>query len=278
MTKNSNSILQVLVNNKPVQHFHKDNSWYIAGKPGTEYKIRINNPFSSRVEAVVSVDGIDVISGKTAGSECKGYIIQPFGSIDIEGFRISETAIRSFVFDTVDNSYAAKKAAAEGSTAPLNVGIIGCILYKEKPYTFSFSTDPIFGASFSNTVYNLGNYDIAKSAVFSKSSSPTRSVNLSHSVGEASSANCTVTTNCVGSSHQTKLNRNDVGTKMGDKKESKISYVEFIRDETTKYISALYYKTLENLVEEGIVSKNNTITAGKPNPFPNDINYFCPEY
>src|SRR5262245_60068175 len=39
---------------------------YVAGERGNRYNIRIQNPTGRRVEAVVSVDGLDVIDGRVA--------------------------------------------------------------------------------------------------------------------------------------------------------------------------------------------------------------------
>ena len=57
---------------------------------GDRYRVRITNPTARRVEAVVSVDGLDAIDGKTASFDDKrGYVIAPYGEVTIEGFRTS---------------------------------------------------------------------------------------------------------------------------------------------------------------------------------------------
>ncbi|MCC6556124.1 MAG: hypothetical protein IT372_24455 [Polyangiaceae bacterium] len=40
--------------------FHNDRR-YVLGNLGERYRIRISNPTASRVEAVVSVDGLDAL-------------------------------------------------------------------------------------------------------------------------------------------------------------------------------------------------------------------------
>src|SRR5689334_23287545 len=46
--------------------FQNGGRFYIEGLVGQRYTIRVSNPTARRVEAVVSVDGLDVIDGKTA--------------------------------------------------------------------------------------------------------------------------------------------------------------------------------------------------------------------
>ena len=41
---------------------------YVVGKPGNEYSIRVRNGSTGRVLAVMSVDGVNVITGDTASS------------------------------------------------------------------------------------------------------------------------------------------------------------------------------------------------------------------
>ena len=60
----------------------------MMGFMGDRYRIVIRNPTSRRVEAVISVDGLDAIDGKTASYEDKrGYVIAPYGelTIDVDG-------------------------------------------------------------------------------------------------------------------------------------------------------------------------------------------------
>jgi len=62
---------------------------YVVGKPGNEYAIRVRNGGSGRVLAVMSVDGVNVISGDTASPQQSGYVLTPYESADIAGWRKS---------------------------------------------------------------------------------------------------------------------------------------------------------------------------------------------
>ena len=54
-----------------------DGERFVAGEPGHEYEIRIRNREYSRVLAVTSVDGVNVITGRTAAPDQGGYVLDP---------------------------------------------------------------------------------------------------------------------------------------------------------------------------------------------------------
>ena len=101
--------------------------FYVHGQPGERYSIRVSNPTDRRVEAVVAVDGLDVIDGETASFRSKrGYIVPARGSVTIDGFRVSTEAVAAFRFSSVRNSYAGRKGKAR------HVGVVGVAFFDEK--------------------------------------------------------------------------------------------------------------------------------------------------
>jgi hypothetical protein len=100
---------------------------YITGIGGDRYTIFIRNHSPGRVEAVVSVDGLDVIDGKDASFTKRGYLLDPFGDLEIEGWRTSTTEVAAFRFGSVRDSYANRK---NGDTR--NVGVVGVALFHER--------------------------------------------------------------------------------------------------------------------------------------------------
>lgn len=100
---------------------------YVAGIKGRRYTIVVKNNSPGRVEAVVSVDGLDVIDGKGATFSKRGYLIDAFDDLEIDGFRTSTTEVAAFRFGSVGQSYAQKK---HGDTR--NVGVIGVALFHER--------------------------------------------------------------------------------------------------------------------------------------------------
>jgi hypothetical protein len=100
---------------------------FVLGEPGERYAVRIHNPTARRVEAVVSVDGRDAITGDSADFVThRGYVIQPFGSVTVEGFRTSLERVAAFRFTDPENSYSARLGT------PQNVGVIGVAFFTER--------------------------------------------------------------------------------------------------------------------------------------------------
>jgi hypothetical protein len=98
---------------------------YVVGEYGQRYVIQIQNQTGNRVEAVATVDGLDVIDGRTGSYQKNGYVVGPFATVQIDGFRRSSDTVASFRFGTVSESYAERKG--EGR----NVGVIGVALFDE---------------------------------------------------------------------------------------------------------------------------------------------------
>src|SRR3978361_1701644 len=49
--------------------------WYVAGRVGAEYELRIRNNTNDELLTVVSVDGVNVVTGDTASPDQGGYVI-----------------------------------------------------------------------------------------------------------------------------------------------------------------------------------------------------------
>ena len=105
----------------------KDGRRYIVGTPGHEYAVRIRNCTGARVLVVTSVDGVNVISGDTAAPSQSGYVLEPWGSVEIAGWRKSMERTAAFYFTDLGNSYAARTGR------PDNVGVVGVAVFQEKP-------------------------------------------------------------------------------------------------------------------------------------------------
>ncbi|MBV8758104.1 MAG: hypothetical protein JO257_12535 [Deltaproteobacteria bacterium] len=100
--------------------------FYVQGSAGERYTIRVTNPTARRVEAVVSVDGLDVVDGDPGDLRKRGYIVPAYGEVRIEGFRTSLDDVATFRFSSVDGSYAGQKGKAR------NVGVIAVAIFEEQ--------------------------------------------------------------------------------------------------------------------------------------------------
>ncbi len=98
----------------------------IVGEDGARYRIVVRNGTTARFEIVASVDGLDVIDGQPADPNRRGYIVDPHGTLVIDGFRTSDSAVAAFRFGAVADSYAAQ------TTGDRNVGVIGLAVFSER--------------------------------------------------------------------------------------------------------------------------------------------------
>ena len=106
-------------------YWHEGRAW-IAGKPGNEYQVTLRSRQAQDVLAVVSVDGVNVITGETAHPSQSGYVLSPRGGVDVLGWRKSLSQTAAFYFTTLPDSYAARTGRPE------DVGVIGVALFRRK--------------------------------------------------------------------------------------------------------------------------------------------------
>jgi len=99
---------------------------YVAGRPGARYAIRISNRSGARVLAVTAVDGINILTGKTAAWGQGGYVFEPWQTYELTGWRKSDSQVAAFEFTSLPDSYAARTGR------PLDVGVIGVAVFRER--------------------------------------------------------------------------------------------------------------------------------------------------
>lgn len=105
---------------------HRGEYW-VAGRPGARYAVSVRNAGGERVLGVMSVDGVNVVSGETASWEQTGYVFAPWQAFQINGWRKSDAEVAAFHFTASQASYAARTGRPE------NVGVIGVAVFREKP-------------------------------------------------------------------------------------------------------------------------------------------------
>ena len=99
---------------------------YVVGKPGNEYQVKVLNRGTEDLLAVVSVDGVNAITGETADASQSGYVLSPGSAIDVQGWRKSLSQTAAFYFTSLADSYAGRTGR------PDNVGVIGVALFRRK--------------------------------------------------------------------------------------------------------------------------------------------------
>lgn len=109
---------------------------WTAGEPGGRYAIELRNDSRERLLNVVSVDGINVITGETAAFDQAGYVLEPGQRYDVAGWRKSRKEIAAFEFTRLSRSYAARTGR------PDDVGVIGVAVFRERIYRADPSIAP----------------------------------------------------------------------------------------------------------------------------------------
>lgn len=107
--------------------FVADARTYAVGEANARYAIRIVNRSDFAFEVIASVDGLDVIAGRPASFERRGYVLLAHDTMTIEGFRTSDSSIAAFRFGKVSESYSAQMGHGER-----NVGVIGVAFFQER--------------------------------------------------------------------------------------------------------------------------------------------------
>jgi hypothetical protein len=117
---------------------HRGDLW-VAGTPGHRYSVRLANTTGERVLVVLSVDGVNAVTGQTADPSQAGYVLEPWQTTEISGWRKSVDDVAQFVFTDLGDSYATRTGR------PRNVGVIGVAAFREaRAYRYpSYSPPPI---------------------------------------------------------------------------------------------------------------------------------------
>ncbi len=208
--------------------YHSGGRYYVAGTPGREYSIRLRNRAYEELLAVVSVDGVNVVTGETAAVDQGGYVLQRRQRFDIKGWRKSLDQVAAFYFSRVDESYAAQTGR------PHDVGVIGVALFKRKPYPAELELRS----------------DAHKSG---RARAPSGA-----SPDPRSSADAREST--AGEPDDSAL-----GTGHGRRQTSVVRYAQFERaSETPNETIAIYYDSRANLIARGVIPGQRR----HPDPFP----------
>ncbi len=102
--------------------------YLVAGK-GRNYGIVVRNNSSERIGIVVAVDGRNVIDGKMSdlGWNERMYIIGPYGSVRIDGWRPDNSTVHQFYFTDPGDSYSVRTFSDSSA-----MGVIAVAAFREK--------------------------------------------------------------------------------------------------------------------------------------------------
>jgi hypothetical protein len=228
----------------------------VAGRPGARYAIQIRNRLGERVMAVTSVDGVNVVSGATAGWDQTGYVFGPGDRYQITGWRKSDAEVAAFTFTDSPNSY------AERTGRPANVGVIGVAVFRERPQ------QPVY------TPPTLGRSPPSAEAArdFESDSLPGGSMAKAQAGGGANSASMdkrmAPAAPSLSGSLRADAPAQKLGTGHGEREYSYVNHTEFVRMQAQpNEVIRIRYDSLDNLLAMGIVKRPRP-TAPATNPFP----------
>ncbi len=101
--------------------------FYLEAREGRRYSLRLANRSGQRVGVVLAVDGLNAISGNREEGRGRMYVLDPWQSTRIRGWRSSLQEVREFTFVDERASYAARSGKANGK-----LGWIELTVYRER--------------------------------------------------------------------------------------------------------------------------------------------------
>lgn len=120
--------IEVLVDGYPLENIYgRGRSRYVEAIKGAEYELRIRNPLGIRVAVALFVDGLNTIDARrTSAEKATKWVIEPYGTMVISGWQMSDSRARRFYFTTENDSYARKIGQ------PADFGNITAAFFREK--------------------------------------------------------------------------------------------------------------------------------------------------
>lgn len=232
-------------------YFHGE--YWIAGTPGARYAIEIRNRGAGRVLAVTSVDGVNVVTGETAGWDQNGYVFFPGQRYQITGWRKSDVEVAAFTFTGLPESYAALTGR------PANVGVIGVALFRERPPPAVSIQEPAASLQENESRREAPLSDVAVTA------------------GAGAAARAAAASPAPLSAESARKSQPDLGTGHGEREHSYVDHTEFTRmQDQPNEVIRIRYDSLERLVAMGIVRRSHLRPAGA-DPFPASATPYVPD-
>lgn len=113
--------------------------FYLEAREGGRYAVRIANRTHERLGVVLTVDGLNAISGGRDRGIGRMYVLSPWDSASIKGWRTSLEDVRRFTFVDERASYAARSGKANSK-----MGWIEVAVYRERPRPWVYNPGPVY--------------------------------------------------------------------------------------------------------------------------------------
>ncbi|MGH8616692.1 MAG: hypothetical protein ACREUW_03310 [Burkholderiales bacterium] len=224
---------------------------YVVGKPGNEYQIAVHNRQPAEILSVISVDGVNAVSGETANWSQTGYVSAANQSYAVAGWRKSMDRIATFFFTEHANSYAARTGR------PDNVGVIGVAVFRRKAEPPVAIVPPL------SRHQPSPHRQRADAAAQGMNEAETDSKAAADAVGAAGRA---AAPSMEQQRPEAKL-ESRLGTGHGRAETSLVTHTQFERElPTPNEVITIYYDTHRNLVAQGVIRERPSLAL--PAPFP----------
>jgi hypothetical protein len=267
----------------PLRTYARGGRYYVLGQRGERYVVRVSNPTPRRIEAVVTVDGLDVIDGEGGDARKRGYVIQPYGELRVEGFRTSTADVATFRFSSVAGSYAGRKGKAR------NVGVIAVALFEEEappppvyipeptPYPRPYPRSYDDRSELRNESRKVAPGDAARAPA-----APPSSVSGSSGGGRTATADADSASESAECCAAPRSQRPGLGTEYGEQRYSAVSFTRFVRSTRRPVaVAELRYNDAAGLAALGIPvapmpDEDELYTRETADPFPGDRQFSRP--
>jgi len=237
---------------------HRGEYW-VAGRPGARYAIRARNAMGERLMAVMSLDGVNVVTGETAGIGQTGYVFGAREFSDITGWRKSDSQIAAFEFASAGNSYASRTGR------PDDVGVIGVAMFREN---IPAPPPPSVAPYPSRDEYSTRDRELR-----GDSSSMGDARAKSAPAEAAASAEAP-----AGSLARRQAPAPSLGTAHGRRETSYVGKTNFERAQSTPdEVVRIRYDSRENLVAAGVIPVPPRPRPAGPSPFPGSDPGYVPD-
>jgi len=232
-------------------HRH-EGRYYVAGERGHEYQVKIRNRGAGDILAVVSVDGVNAVSGETANWDQTGYVLGRHETLDLRGWRKSLDRVAAFFFTSHRNAYATRTGR------PDNVGVIGVAVFRRKhePRARIERPAPRSESPFPGDSDDFGDGSRGEAA---PEAGPSGSGGRGQAGRDASMER-----------HAPRKSAS-IGTGHGRRVHSPATYTTFERATAgPEEIVAIHYDTRANLVAMGVIRERVALPVPFPGPFAPD--------
>jgi hypothetical protein len=97
--------------------------YYLEAREGAPYLVRLSNRTSERLGVVLTVDGLNAISGERDHGRGRMYVLDPWRQATVRGWRTSLQEVRRFTFVDEKSSYAARSGKANSRMGWIEVSV-----------------------------------------------------------------------------------------------------------------------------------------------------------